>query len=228
MDDFDVVLFKQGAEAKVYRGAYFGKAAIFKERFEKKYRHADLDKLLAVERIKAEVRALRRSRLGGVPVPAVYFVDVTARLIVTAFIENSETARDAIVALQRDATKDNNKKCLEFLMDKIGELIALLHKNDVIHGDLTTSNLLVQNRDAAKPAIYVIDFGLSFISETAEDKGVDLYVLERAFLSAHPGMELPFQRVVKSYCKHYGHKAGEIMKKFEGVKQRGRKRTMVG
>lgn len=227
MDAFDAVLFKQGAEAKVYKGTYFGKTAIFKERFEKKYRHPDLDKLLSIERMRAEARALRKSRIAGVPVPAVYFLDFTSRIVVTAYIDNSESVRDKIVSLQREKP-DACTQSLELLMDKIGEVVARLHKNNIVHGDLTTSNLLVQNNDAGSPLIYVIDFGLSFISETLEDKGVDLYVLERAFLSAHPGIESFFQRLLASYSRNYGPKAANVMKKFDEVKQRGRKRTMVG
>lgn len=227
MDAFDAFLFKQGAEARVYKGTYFGRAAIFKERFEKKYRHPDLDRLLSVERMRAEARALRKTRMAGVPVPPVYFVDLTSRIIVTGCIENAVTVREKIVSLQSEEPAAL-KESLEFLMDKVGEAVALLHKNHVVHGDLTTSNLLVQRRDGEPPLIYVIDFGLSFISETAEDKGVDLYVLERAFLSAHPGIESFFQRFLNSYSKNYSQKAANILKKFEEVKQRGRKRTMVG
>uniref|UniRef100_A0A131XAI6 non-specific serine/threonine protein kinase n=1 Tax=Hyalomma excavatum TaxID=257692 RepID=A0A131XAI6_9ACAR len=227
MDAFDAVLFKQGAEAKVYRGPYFGKPAIFKERFEKKYRHPDLDRLLTLERMRAEARALRKARAAGVPVPPVYFIDLTSRIIVTGHIENAETVREKIVSLQSEEPS-TRAEGLEFLMDKIGEVVALMHKNHIVHGDLTTSNLMVQRREPASPLIYVIDFGLSFISETIEDKGVDLYVLERAFLSAHPGIEVTFRRLLDSYSRNYPQKAVHILKKFEEVKQRGRKRTMVG
>ena len=41
----------------------------------------------------------------------------------------------------------------------------------------------------------MIDFGLSFQEGVAEDKGVDLYVLERAFLSTHPNTEKLFAEV---------------------------------
>uniref|UniRef100_A0A224Z4B9 non-specific serine/threonine protein kinase n=1 Tax=Rhipicephalus zambeziensis TaxID=60191 RepID=A0A224Z4B9_9ACAR len=227
MDAFDAVLFKQGAEAKVYKGIYFGKPAIFKERFEKKYRHPDLDRLLTLERMRAEARALRKARAVGVPVPPVYFIDLTSRIIVTGHIENAETVREKIISLQSEEPSCRAES-LQFLMEKIGEVVALMHKNHIVHGDLTTSNLMVQRRDEASPLIYVIDFGLSFTSETVEDKGVDLYVLERAFLSAHPGIEVFFPRLLDSYSRNYPQKAANIRKKFEEVKQRGRKRTMVG
>ncbi|KAL3207128.1 hypothetical protein MRX96_010446 [Rhipicephalus microplus] len=227
MDAFDAVLFTQGAEAKVYKGTYFGKPAIYKERFEKKYKHPNLDRLLTLERMRAEARALRKARSVGVPVPPVYFIDLTSRIIVTGLIENAVTVREKIVSLVIEEPS-YRAETLQFLMDKIGEVVALMHKSHIIHGDLTTSNLMVQRREAESPLIYVIDFGLSSISEAVEDKGVDLYVLERAFLGSHPGIEGFFPRLLDSYSRIYPENAANVRKKFEEVKQRGRKRIMIG
>lgn len=69
------------------------------------------------------------------------------------------------------------------LADKVGAALALMHDNNVIHGDLTTSNMLIHTETRR---LYMIDFGLSTVSATEEDRAVDLYVLERAFLSTHP------------------------------------------
>ena len=76
----------------------------------------------------------------------------------------------------------------------------------------------------------MIDFGLGSLESAAEDKGVDLYVLERALLSTHPNTEQLFSAVLDSYRKAYGNKAAvkEVLAKFEEVRMRGRKRTMVG
>ena len=90
----------------------------------------------------------------------------------------------------------------------------------------------------------MIDFGLSFQEGVAEDKGVDLYVLERAFLSTHPNTEKLFAevtlnpsykwlhfgscQVLASYSREAGAGSGEVLKKFEEIRMRGRKRTMVG
>jgi TP53 regulating kinase-like protein len=62
----DFELISQGAEARLYKGIYLGKSTIIKERFEKKYRHADLDLRLTKERIKAEARAIVRAKLAGI------------------------------------------------------------------------------------------------------------------------------------------------------------------
>ena len=73
----------------------------------------------------------------------------------------------------------------------------------------------------------LIDFGLSFVSSLAEDRGEDLYMLERAFLSTHPNMESSFQWLLQSYSRSSSRAAGVILK-LDEVRQRGRKRTMVG
>ena len=100
-----------------------------------------------------------------------------------------------------------------------------MHNVDCIHGDLTTSNILLKT---GAENIILIDFGLSFISALTEDKDVDLYVLERAFLSTHPNTEeLIFKIILESYRKK-ANKAEEVIKKLDEVRLRGRKRTMVG
>lgn len=103
-----------------------------------------------------------------------------------------------------------------------------MHDEDVIHGDLTTSNMLLScSRDNAEPNLVLIDFGLSYISALPEDKGVDLFVLEKAFLSTHPNTELLFEALLKSYSAS-SKKSAAVIKKLNEVRLRGRKRSMVG
>ena len=73
-----------------------------------------------------------------------------------------------------------------------------------------------------------IDLDCASQEGSAEDKGVDLYVLERAFLSTHPNTEWIFQEIIKAYKQQYGKAVGEVIKKFEDIRLRGRKRTMLG
>lgn len=63
-----------------------------------------------------------------------------------------------------------------------------LHDCDIVHGDLTTSNIMLRDENNSYNPI-LIDFGLGMLKPTVEDKAVDLYVLERAFVSSHPGSE---------------------------------------
>eukprot|EP00842_Homolaphlyctis_polyrhiza_P001261 jgi/Hompol1/2135/HPOL_002080-RA len=107
----------------------------------------------------------------------------------------------------------------------IGSNLAQMHDLDIIHGDLTTSNMLLRNETQS---LVWIDFGLSSASGLPEDKGVDLYVLERAILSTHPTIaQIFFDRILASYSAQSKNAAG-VIKKFEEVRLRGRKRTAFG
>jgi len=125
------------------------------------------------------------------------------------------------------------------LMSRVGSAVGRLHGIGIIHGDLTTSNLMLRprskesmNRDAPEEKvldgeIVLIDFGLASQSTADEDRAVDLYVLERAFGSTHPRAESLFSEVLKAYGKSYKG-ANPVLKKLEDVRMRGRKRSMLG
>ena len=76
--------------------------------------------------------------------------------------------------------------------------------------------------------LVLIDFGLGYVESVAEDKGVDLYVLERALLSTHPNTEEFFKLLLDSYSEVCGSAAKEVISKLDEIRLRGRKRTMVG
>lgn len=61
----DSELIAQGAEARLYKGLYLGKACLMKERFVKNYRHSELDTRLTKDRIRAEARAIIRAKAAG-------------------------------------------------------------------------------------------------------------------------------------------------------------------
>ena len=225
VEDFNSTwsLIKQGAEARVYKTEFYNKKTIVKERFSKSYRHPSLDEKLTHRRTNQEVRSMLRCRKAGICTPAVYFVDYTTHCIYMEEVQNSVTARDRINNLLETPSVESEQS-LHILAEKIGSSLAKIHNVDCIHGDLTTSNILLKT---GFDNIILIDFGLSFISALTEDKGVDLYVLERAFLSTHPNTEQLFQVILESYRKK-ANKADEIIKKLDEVRLRGRKRTMVG
>jgi TP53 regulating kinase and related kinases len=107
---------------------------------------------------------------------------------------------------------------LRALLDRMGHLVLAVHEAGIIHGDLTTSNMLVDHQGH----LVLIDFGLSYFKDSAEDRAVDLYVLERAFKSTHPALEDHFNRLLIAY----GNEAA--LKKLEVVRQRGRKKVAFG
>jgi len=121
-------------------------------------------------------------------------------------------------------------------MDMMGIEIAKMHNVSIIHGDLTTSNMMLRRRlfplepsNSELPSeILLIDFGLTSTSGLAEDKAVDLYVLERAFASTHPDSEHLFERVLEAYARESGKVWASVKKRLDEVRLRGRKRSMVG
>ncbi|XP_078508078.1 EKC/KEOPS complex subunit TP53RK isoform X2 [Lissotriton helveticus] len=216
-------LVKQGAEARIYKGTFLGQATVVKERFPKAYRHPVLDEKLTHKRTSQEVRSILRCRKAGISAPVVYFVDYVSNCIYLEDIVHSTTIRDHVTTLQRS---ENDTAKLYPLTERIGQILARMHDEDVVHGDLTTSNMLLRSPAEALD-IVLIDFGLSSISALPEDKGVDLYVLEKAFLSTHPNTEDLFAALLKSYSAT-SKKSGPVIKKLDEVRLRGRKRSMIG
>jgi TP53 regulating kinase-like protein len=119
---------------------------------------------------------------------------------------------------------------------KIGEIIGKLHKIGVIHGDLTTSNMMVRSDKRQPPLcsgdtldIFLIDFGLSKNSESAEEQAVNLFVLERALSSTHPSLSDNFMDhvILPAYSKA-APKADVTLQRLEQVRSRGHKRECFG
>lgn len=114
---------------------------------------------------------------------------------------------------------------IKFLSIEIGSTLSLMHASNIIHGDLTTSNIIV-DKDCK---IVMIDFGLSQIKVSNEDKAVDLYVLKRAILSLHSIFSRDmFDWILASYRKANRKQFDTVIKTFAEVELRGRKRCMVG
>ena len=110
----------------------------------------------------------------------------------------------------------------------MGSLLAKLHNVGVVHGDLTTSNMMMimteQNDD-----MMLIDFGLARVSSNPEELAVDLYVLERALLSTHPELEENkfLDQVLLTY-KNECKKSDSFLHQLSQVRMRGRKRECFG
>ena len=219
-------LFKQGAEARLYKTNLFGKKVIVKQRFRKAYRQPQLDEKLTQKRTLQEIRAMARCRKAGSRTPLLDFVNYAKHEIYMEEIENSMTLREHVDSLLKENSEKSKSQLIEIAL-KIGELLAKIHSVDIIHGDLTTSNILVSKDDGS---FVMIDFGLSSVSKFAEDMGVDLYVLERAFLSTHPNTEWLFAHILENYSKSFMDKKKniEVISKLDEVRMRGRKRVMIG
>eukprot|EP01087_Luapelamoeba_hula_P024813 TRINITY_DN9580_c0_g1_i2.p1 TRINITY_DN9580_c0_g1~~TRINITY_DN9580_c0_g1_i2.p1 ORF type:complete len:229 (-),score=33.18 TRINITY_DN9580_c0_g1_i2:7-669(-) len=212
-------LIKQGAEARVYVTRFLGRGCVVKERFAKSYRHPQLDRKLNDSRLAQEARCLVRARKAGVAVPAVYHVDLSAMRLYLELLGGAVTVRDYIYAHPSMTAEE-----AQHLSKSIGTAIGRLHDTDIIHGDLTTSNMMV----LPSGKLAMIDFGLSYVGRNAdEDKAVDLYVLERAFLSTHSGSQELFDSVLEWY-RQTSKKAPSVLSKLTQVRLRGRKKVAFG
>ena len=194
-------LISQGAEAKIYRTD----SHLIKERIKKNYRIEEIDKNIRKYRTRRENSILEKA-CKIIPVPKVLKCDEKENIIEMEFIEGERLSESL------DGYSDKKRKEICRI---IGKQVALLHNNNIIHGDLTTSNMLLKNK------LYFIDFGLSFISDKNEDKAVDLHLLRQALESRHyKHYEDSYKEVLEGYktCNRYK----EVLKRLEKVEKRGR------
>uniref|UniRef100_A0A0D6QWA4 non-specific serine/threonine protein kinase n=1 Tax=Araucaria cunninghamii TaxID=56994 RepID=A0A0D6QWA4_ARACU len=213
-------LVKQGAEARIFESIFMGRKAIIKERFSKKYRHPVLDAKLTSKRLYGEARCMTKARRLGVLTPTLFALDSEMHTLMFEYIEGPSVKE---VLLQAGSLPGYEEQ-IEDIAVQIGRAVAHLHDGGLVHGDLTTSNMILSG-DSKQ--LVLIDFGLSFTSTLPEDKAVDLYVLERALLSMHSSNGNIMERVLASYKKSSKQWSATLNKLAE-VRLRGRKRTMVG
>ncbi|XP_068143434.1 EKC/KEOPS complex subunit Tp53rkb [Drosophila tropicalis] len=219
-------ILKQGAEGRLYLGKFKGESCLIKERFVKKYRHPELDTQITRQRMKAEAKASGRCLAAGIRAPRILHLDLNQHKLYMEYFAQAKTAKQFIQETVA-SNGDSSESVLMELCSRIGSTIGKMHSNHIIHGDLTTSNILINPKDADYEVVF-IDFGLSHYNQASEDKGVDLYVLERALLSTHSEQPYLFDAILKAYSKDSGKDQDAVMIKFEEVRARGRKRTMIG
>jgi TP53 regulating kinase-like protein len=211
----------QCAEATVHHCNFYGHRAVLKHRVAKSYRHPVLDKKIREQRTCREARALARCRRIGVPAPDVYNVDKERCHIVMQHVDGV-TARDFIASCAPESALP------AAVLERIGAITAMLHEADQIHGDLTTSNFILPDFDRVDSMV-VIDFGLVKESTSAEERAVDLYVLERAVGSTHPLLPDPAASIMRGYLATLSAKKGkQTNDRLAQVRARGRKRSMLG
>lgn len=174
-------------------------STLIKERIRKGYRLEKLDTALRRKRTRNEATLIREARRAGVNVPKITEEDEYA--IKMEFIQG-DRVKDILA-------EDNYKEICE----KIGEAVVKMHSNDIVHGDLTTSNMLLRGGE-----IYFIDFGLGFRSMRAEDKANDLFLLHEALESTHFALlDKAWNIILKVYAKNYGEAAAvfDALQKIE-------------
>lgn len=163
MDEF----IAKGAEAALYRRG----DKLIKHRIEKRYRIPELDARLRKFRTQRETKILENAYGAGAPVPRIHEVDIEKKQITMQYLEGS---------LLKDIINSADSNRLIDVGKEIGGILQRLHEANIIHNDLTTSNMILH-----EGKIFLIDFGLAVTSTRIEDKAVDLVVFKRALKATH-------------------------------------------
>jgi len=211
------MLMKKGAEANLYlepaakmlyrvaRGM-----VVVKHRIPKRYRIQEIDMQLRESRTALESKLFADAKRARVPTPLVYEVDQVGMRIVMEFIEGPQ------VKLVLDKLKPEARKKL---CELIGRQVARLHRAGIVHGDLTTSNMIL-TRDGK---VCFVDFGLGEYNPSIEARGVDLHLLRRALQSIHFKItDEAYRAVLSGYRREFGKGAKEVVRRAEEIERRGR------
>ena len=202
-------LIYRGAEADVFSDAWAGEKAIFKFRKPLPYRHPELDAEIRAQRTIHEAEILHDAKLAGVGTPFLYYVSQRESLIVMQEIEGAR-----LKSFLGSPGADWARASTEF-----GMAVGRLHLGGIMHGDLTTSNVLVDDG-----GVHLIDFGLATHSIKVEDHAVDLRLIKETLIGAHSEIAAG---VMSSFVKGYtrevgGARARTVGRKLLEIERRGR------
>lgn len=195
----------RGAEAILYHKGN----QLIKKRIEKGYRLKEIDERLRRERTQREVKLMVEAKRNNVSVPAIIEKDLVETKIVMEFIEGT-TLRDLL-------PKFNATEIKKYL-GLVGTYVGRLHKANIVHGDLTTSNMIVRDGE-----LFLVDFGLGEISPKIEAKAVDLRVFKTALESKHNELcKTCFENFSKAYLAVMGKEGEQVLERLKEVEKRGR------
>lgn len=177
-----------GAEAEVWSGHWMGKPAVRKLRRDRAWRHPDLEKRLGYRRMLSEARILIRLKGSGLPVPAIWDVDLDNGRIVMEKIDGKP-----LIEVLRDDSMTTEQ--IQKALFNTGIAVRMLHRLAVTHGDLSTNNILIDNECNAA----LIDFGLSAVEYEVERFGIDLHVMDEILGASHPNVDNAIDVFLEGY-----------------------------
>jgi Kae1-associated kinase Bud32 len=203
-------LLYRGAEADVVRGRWQGLDSVFKVRKPLGYRLPVLDEAIRRQRTIREAEMIRLAKRAGVMAPFLYFVDVPGSTLVMEFVDG-ERIKDLIGSM--------SPKAMDDVFFEFGQAVARLHSAGIMHGDLTTANVV--RRDGR---LVFVDFGLSLRTGRLEDHAVDLRLIKETLVGAHPSIA---PDALEALYRGYAAVAGEprfrsVLKQLQNIERRGR------
>lgn len=205
------VLIKKGAEADLYLADWHGRKVVLKKRLPKKYRPSALDEQIRAYRTIHEPQLMHEAKKAGVPTPIIFLVDRKNTTIIMEYIEGKQVKQ-----LLNEVSKSERRS----LCFRIGESTGKLHEYGIVHGDLTTSNL-IQHPEGK---IFFVDFGLGDKTKELEARGVDLHLMKRALQSTHYKFaEECFESAIEGYSSVLKSETSEnVLDKIREIERRGR------
>lgn len=206
-------IIKRGAEAVLYASKFDGIDVIVKERVKKGYRIAQLDSVLRKRRTAQEARLMSVASAAGVAVPRLIAIDAEGAKITMEYLK-AERLKDVLDKME-PGIRDS-------ICEIIGRRVAKLHATGIVHGDLTTSNMMWDGME-----LYLVDFGLGEFSRKVEDKATDMHLLLESLRAAHFSNAIScWKSILSGYQEEYAE-APKIIQKLGDIEKRGRyvKRT---
>jgi TP53 regulating kinase-like protein len=206
-------LLYRGAEADVFKGKWCGLPSVFKLRNPLPYRLPELDRLIRSQRTLHEAQMIHLSKEAGVAAPYLYHLSPSDSLLVMEYIEGKRLK----VLLQEDEVRESQAA---EIAQEFGRSIGRLHSAGIMHGDLTTSNVVIEESGRVR----LIDFGLSIHTRRLEDQAVDLRLIKETLVGAHNDISRRFmQSLLSGYSSVLGTgRAEEATKKLTEIERRGR------
>src|SRR6266849_4665764 len=201
----------RGAEADLSLATVGPWKVVVKRRVRKEYRNPILDERIRHDRTISEASIIHEAKTAGARVPSIVGVDIERNAIVMTHLAG-------IVA--RECLDDMGKSEAQKLLRSIGEQVGLLHAAGIVHGDLTTSNVIVSPSGAP----FIVDFGMSRRSIEPEDRGVDLHLLQRSIVASHSkDASSMMNAMIRGYEQATGKKvANSTWGKAREIARRGR------
>ncbi len=205
-------ILAKGAESDILEKSYLGEDAILKKRVSKSYRVKEIDNKIRKMRTKSESKLISDIKTCGVKSPVLFDVNLEDESILMEKIHGN-LVKDIMDSLSSDDRFN--------LAKKIGYNIGLMHNKDIIHGDITSSNMMVDDEGN----FVFLDFGLGSYSDLVEDKATDLLVLKKSFQSIdYEIANETFDWILDGYIGSYEDDLNKnmILNKIKEIESRGR------